>query len=139
MRQLAFEMTPDAMPFSSAAAMPVRGSFTEVIVSEGSALQPFQLLPVLAHCNARQRWLMWLSPNQSLNKQWLINAGLQDCPVLHMAISEANQTGLCLKALTSAKSHLIVEWTGPLNRADRATLRELAEENGTHLFLIRSE
>lgn len=139
MRQLAFEMSAQPLPFSSKAPDLLRGSFTEVIVSEGGALQPFQLLPVLAHCNSHQRWLLWLSADKTLNKQWLINAGLKDCPVIHMGTRPENQWDLCIKAIQSAKSHIILEWTGYLDRSKRQTLRTLAEQHGTHLFLIRSE
>ena len=120
-------------------ASPARGSLTEVIVSEGSALQPFQLLPALALCNANERWLMWLSPNQAMNKQWLVNAGLEKSPVLHMTTDSRNQFDLCSKIISAAKSHLIVEWQGILTRETRTELRMIAEQNGTHLFLIRAD
>lgn len=148
MRQLSFEISPTAMPLSSSIRRDTdntskestaKGSLTEIIVGEGSALQPFQLLPVLAHCNDHQRWLMWLSPSQAMNKRWLINAGLQSSPVLHMNIDIDSQRELCAKALTSAKSHLIVEWTGKIEKETRTQLRAIAEQNGTHLFLIRGE
>ncbi len=139
MRKLTFEMSADVIPFSSAPGAVAKGSYTEVIVSEGSALQPFQLLPVLAHCNAHQRWLLWLSPDQAMNKQWLISAGLKDCPVIHMATRYATQRELVIKALNSAKSHIILEWEGELEVEERKALRQLAEQHGTHLFLIRRE
>ncbi len=141
MRQLSFEVCPEAAPLSSAA--PVRnvpkGSMTEVIVSEGSALQPFQLLPVLALCSDQKRWLMWLSPSQNLNKQWLAKAGISDSPVLHLNTQVATQFDLCIKALRSGKSHLIVEWSGELAADTRQLLRRVAEENGSHLFIVRGE
>jgi len=143
MRQLSFEVCPEAAPLSSAPAgsamVQPRGSMTEVIVSEGSALQPFQLLPALALCNDHQRWLMWLSPNQAMNKQWLVKAGLGDSPVLHMSTHASNQFDLCVKALRSGKSHLIVEWNGALSTSIRLALRQMAENNGSHLFLVRGE
>lgn len=144
MRQLSFEINPAALPLSSSIQRnteisTAKGSMTEVIVGEGSALQPFQLLPILAHCNDHQRWLMWLSPSQAMNKRWLVNAGLQSSPVLHMSIDIETQQELCVKALISAKSHLIVEWTGKISKEKRSQLRAIAEQNGTHLFLIRGE
>tara|TARA_Y100000296_G_C5166028_1_gene254628 strand:- start:8 stop:439 length:432 start_codon:yes stop_codon:yes gene_type:complete len=143
MRQLSFEVCPQAVPLSSAQnaaeGSAIKGSMTEIIVSEGSALQPFQLLPALALCNDQQRWLMWLSPNQAMNKQWLTRAGLDNSPVLHMNINAQNQLSLCLKALSAARSHLIVEWSGCLTRQERAALRTCAEQNGTYLFIVRGE
>ena len=62
MRQLSFEISPTAPPLSSSVREQIehsarsnglsstsKGSLTEVIVGEGSALQPCQLLPILAH------------------------------------------------------------------------------------------
>ena len=152
MRQLSFEISPTAPPLSSSVREQIehsargnglsstsKGSLTEVIVGEGSALQPCQLLPILVHGNDHQRWLMWLSPSQAMNKRWLVNAGLQSSPVLHVSIDTDTQQELCAKALISAKSHLIIEWTGSLDKETRAQLRAIAEQNGTHLFLIRCE
>jgi cell division inhibitor SulA len=143
MRQLSFEVCPQAVPLSSAQnaaeGSAITGSMTEIIVSESSALQPFQLLPALALCNDQQRWLMWLSPNQAMNKQWLTRAGLDNSPVLHMNINAQNQLSLCLKALSAARSHLIVEWSGCLTAQERAALRTCAEQNGTYLFVVRGE
>ncbi len=115
------------------------GSMSEVIVSGGSAVQPHMLLPMLAHCNSHKRWLMWISPNQSMNKDWLVRIGLQDSPVLHLATTSTNQHELCVRALNSAKSHLIVEWIGYLSRSTRQQLRILAESKGTHLILVRHD
>lgn len=143
MRQLSFEMCSHAIPLNSAEKSAddkiATGGMTEIIVSEGSALQPFQLLPALALCNDQQRWLMWLSPNQAMNKQWLTRAGLNNSPVLHMNINAKNQFSLCLKALSAARSHLIVEWSGFLTEQERAVLRTCAEQNGTYLFIVRGE
>ena len=106
---------------------------------EGSALQPFQLLPVLALCSDQQRWLMWLSPSQNLNKEWLAKAGMSDSPVLHLNTQPSTQVDLCIKALSSGKSHLIIEWSGELAPDTRQLLRRVAEENGSHLFIVRGE
>ena len=143
MRQLTFEMLPSSLPLSASVtpqpAPAERGSLTEVILGEGSALQPFQLLPVLAHCREHQRWLMWLSANKSLNKEWLARAGLDKAPILHVATTEAQQLSVLIKALEAATSHVIMEWQGNLSRESRQTFRQLAEARGTHVILIRTD
>ena len=139
MFQTAFDTRLTALPSVKAAPAAPAGSMSEVIVSDGSAIQPHLLLPMLAHCNSHKRWLMWFSPNQSMNKDWLVRCGLQDSPVLHLATTSANQHELCARALNSAKSHLIVEWTGHISRSTRQQLRILAESKGTHLILVRRE
>ena len=82
---------------------------------------------------------MWLSPSQNLNKQWLAKAGISDSPVLHLNTQVTTQFDLCIKALRSGKSHLIVEWSGELAADTRQLLRRVAEENGSHLFIVRGE
>ena len=56
-----------------------------------------------------------------------------------MATRYATQRELVIKALSSAKSHIILEWEGELEVEERKALRQLAEQHGTHLFLIRRE
>jgi len=114
------------------------GSLTEVIVSEGGAIQPFQLLPMLAHCNAHQRWLMWLSPNLSMNKHWLKSVGLSDSPVVHLDSNCESQLTLCQRILQAKTSHLTIEWCGDLSTEDRAEIRSLAINSGSHVVLTRS-
>ncbi|MDF1762946.1 MAG: SulA-like leucine-rich domain-containing protein [Oleibacter sp.] len=150
MRQLTFEAMPNNLPLSSGSPLglmrpkeqapsALRGSLTEVIVGESGALQPLQLLPALAQCSAKKRWLMWLSPSQMMSKQWLISAGLKDSPVLHVAINESTQVTLACRAIASANSHLIIEWLGDLSRETRQKMRDLASNNGTHVILVRGE
>jgi cell division inhibitor SulA len=114
------------------------GSLTEVIVSEGGAIQPFQLLPMLAHCNAHQRWLMWLSPNLSMNKHWLKSVGLSDSPVVHLDSNYESQLRLCQRILQAKTSHLIIEWCGDLSSDERAEIRHLAISSGSHVVLTQS-
>lgn len=92
MRQLSLSMNEAGLAFSSAIPPKkavVRGSLTEVIVGEDSAVQPMQLLPLLAQCTAHKRWLMWLSPERTVNKQWLEGMGLSRSPVIHVDRSHA--------------------------------------------------
>lgn len=151
MRQLSFEIEQPAMSASTSITPSLghmvehaklghasSGSLTEVIVSEGGAIQPFQLLPMLAHCNSHQRWLMWLSPNLSMNKHWLKSVGLSDSPVVHLDSNCESQLTLCQRILQAKTSHLIIEWCGDLSSEDRAEIRSLAISSGSHVVLTRS-
>lgn len=115
------------------------GSLTEVIVAESGAIQPFQLLPVLAHCSSQNRWLMWFSPSQMMSKELLVSCGLENSPVLHIATQKESQKALCLRAIKAAKSHIIIEWIGYLGRETRQQLKLLAEQSGTQVMLVRIE
>ncbi len=141
MRQLSLTMSEPGLALSSAlpvtANQAVSGSLTEMIVGESSAIQPMQLLPLLAQCNAQQRWLMWLSPQRTLNKQWLESLGLGKSPVIHLDLCTDTQLALCTKVLASANSHLIIEWQGELTREERLQLRQQAQRSGSHVVLIQ--
>ncbi len=141
MRQLTLAMTEPGLSLSSAAQpLPTavaRGSLTEMIVSEGSAIQPVQLLPLLAQCDAHKRWLMWLSPQRTLNKQWLESMGLGKSPVIHLDLCADTQLALCTKVLAAGNSHMIVEWQGELSHPIRQQIRQHAMQSGSHVILIQ--
>ena len=144
MRQLTFEMENNHLSFSNAPSSSwsntpahTDGSMTEVIVSNSGAVQPAHLLPMLMQCSAEQRWLMWLSPHQTINKQWLEGMGLASAPVVYLDLCADTQLTLCLRVLASRNSHMIVEWQGELNHNERQQLEHAAVTSGTHLVLIQ--
>ena len=149
MRQLALGMEEPGLSLSSqpqhAFAPAFRpagqpsGSLTEVIVSEEGAIQPLQLLPMLAQCSSAERWLMWLSPNRPMNKQWLASMGLGQAPVVHLDLCTDTQMALCSKVLAAGNSHMIVEWQGRISSDDRRQLRQMAKNSGSHVVLIQHE
>ncbi|WP_419811217.1 SulA-like leucine-rich domain-containing protein [Bacterioplanoides sp.] len=113
------------------------GSLTEMILTEGSAIQPMHLLPLLAQCSAQQRWLMWLSPEMPMNKHYLDSLGLQNSPVIHLDVCQDTQKTLIEKALEAANSHLIIEWQGKLEEAQRRDIEQRANLSGSHVIVIQ--
>lgn len=120
-------------------ACPEKGSLTTVSVSHEGAIQPVHLLPMLARCSHRDRWLMWLSPYRSLNKEWLASLGIEDAPIVHIDLCSDTQMVLCEKVLVSGNSHMIIEWQGDLNAGNATRLRSLAECSGSHVILIQRQ
>lgn len=115
------------------------GSLTEIVIDHNSAVQPLQLLPILAQCNTNQRWLMWLSPHQRVNKRWLEKVGLQQTPVIHIDLCEDNQYALSAKILEAGNSHMIIEWQGALSESQREAIRQHAIDSGSQVILLRTE
>ncbi|MEN9465858.1 MAG: hypothetical protein RL217_2039, partial [Pseudomonadota bacterium] len=72
-----------------------KGSLTEIRVYDDSAIPVLQFLPLLAQCVAQKRWLMWLSAERTLNKEWLASMGLGQTPVLHLTLCTDTQMVLC--------------------------------------------
>ena len=113
------------------------GSLTEMILSEGSAIQPMHLLPLLAQCSAQQRWLMWMSPAMPMNKHYLASLGLQQSPVIHLDVCSDTQHALVSKALSAANSHIIIEWQGTITEQQRQHIEQQASLSGSHVILIQ--
>lgn len=111
------------------------GSLTEMILSENSTIHPVQMLPLLAQCDTHTRWLMWLSPNRTINKTWLTKMGLEKAPIIHLDTCADTQKTLCSRILNAANSHMIIEWQGELSNEDRDLLQEEAIKSGTHIIL----
>ncbi len=114
-----------------------KGSLTEIRVYDDSAIPVWQFLPLLAQCAAQKRWLMWLSAERTLNKEWLASMGLGQTPVLHLTLCTDTQMALCSKILQAGNSHLIIEWQGELTQAERHTLRQCAQQSGSQVLLIQ--
>ncbi len=133
-------MQPAALSFQRPdvfAQLPAGGSLTEMIISDGSAINPMQLLPLLSQCNHGQRWLLWLSPHPKMNKQWLQSLGLHQAAVIQLDCHSNNQFARCLRAIDAGNSHLLVEWQGPLSQAERQQLEDSARSSRTEVVLIR--
>src|SRR5690554_8207980 len=90
------------------------GSLTEMILSENSTIHPVQSVPLLAQCDTHTRWLMWLSPNRTINKTWLTKMGLEKAPIIHLDTCADTQKSLCSRILNAANSHMILNWKGGL-------------------------
>lgn len=139
MRQLTLATDHSSLTLSSRIQQHTenKGSLTEMILTEGSAIQPMHLLPILAQCASQQRWLTWLSTSMPMNKEYLAAAGLADSPVIHLDICSKNQLQRCCKVLAAANSHVLIEWHGELEEQERQTILKHAHHSGSHIVLIQ--
>lgn len=140
MRQLTQQHLPlSSRPMVKEPILPAadQGSLTEIIMAEGSAIQPMQLLPLLAQCSHQQRWLMWLCPHMPITKAYLKALGLENSPVVYLDINRQTQFDKCVRVLTAGTSHIITEWQGALSEHERMVLEEKAKNSGSHMILIR--
>ena len=138
MRQLTLEVEPTGLSLSSQQRPAIsRGSLTELILSEGSAVQPMQLLPLLAQCSAQQRWLMCMSPSMPMNKRYLESLGLENSAVIHLDVCADTQMVLVEKVLAAANSHIIIEWQGTLHDNQRECIQQQAWRSGSQVILIQ--
>lgn len=127
------------LPGRRAVTASTGGSLTEIIISDSGVIQPLHLLPLLAECSHHQRWLMWLSPERPVSKQWLTSMNLQQVPVLHVELRAPRQLELCNKAINSGNSHVIVEWQGRISPRERQSIRQQAIASNSHVVLVHRE
>lgn len=138
MQQTSFDtQTFDAAVYTVNKQAKKTGSLTEIIIDEGSSLQAFHLISLLMQCKIEDRWLMWLSPNKGVNKQWLHSLGLAAAPIVYMETGLDNQAELAKRILAAKTSHLVLEWLGPLDAQTQAELSHLARFTSTEVMLVR--
>ncbi|MFL0806915.1 MAG: hypothetical protein K6L60_06470 [Oceanobacter sp.] len=139
MQSLSFASHSSTSLHNNSPAATVKGCLTEIVISDGSAIQPLQLLSILAQCNANQRWLTWLSPNRKINKRWLKSVGLQHTPVIHIDLCHQSQYELSIKILAAANSHMIIEWLGEVSEQERRAIKQHAIDSASQVILLRRE
>lgn len=138
MQQTSFDNhTFNPVSYAANDQAPKNGSLTEIIIDEGSSLQAFHLISLLLQCKIEDRWLMWLSPNKGVNKQWLYSLGLANAPIVYMETGLDNQAELAKRILAAKTSHLVLEWVGELDTQTQAELSHLARFTSTEVMLVR--
>lgn len=139
MRQLSLSISKSGLR-SSEKEIPQdthEGSVSEVILSADSALQPIYLLPMLAHLASNDRWLMWVSEENMINRRWVSSLGLNASRILYLQPDESDFASICCKALAAGTGHMIIEWSGDLDNQTLKRLESAAEKGGSHALLIR--
>ncbi|WP_275585142.1 SulA-like leucine-rich domain-containing protein, partial [Stenotrophomonas maltophilia] len=74
------------------------------------------------------RWLLWLTPQQKLSKQWLQQSGLPVDKMVQLSqISPVNTVEAMEKALQTGNYSVVLGWLPELTEEDRLKLRRAAE------------
>lgn len=113
-----------------------KGSLSELRMASVSAINPSLVLPLLASAANDERWLLWLSERAAVKSSKSEETQVAELPVIHMTIHAESQWLLTLRAINSGNHHVCVEWQGVLTNDQRDSLREAAEQAGSHLFVI---
>ncbi|MBD2782097.1 SOS-induced cell division inhibitor SulA [Xenorhabdus szentirmaii] len=117
-----------------------KGMVSELIYNEQQSAISHILLPLLRQSGSEERWLLWVTPDKRLSRQWLVNSGLPLNKVvqLHqihpMASIEAME-----KALASGNYSVVLGWLPELSEYEMNKL-QLAAQKGTALgFIMRPQ
>ncbi|MBD2814073.1 cell division inhibitor SulA [Xenorhabdus sp. Flor] len=94
------------------------------------------LLPLLHQSGNENRWLLWITPNRKLSRQWLINSGLPLSKIVQLnQILPLASPNAMEKALASGNYSVVLGWLPELSEHEVQKLK-LAAHKGTALGLI---
>lgn len=114
------------------------GLISELIYSEDQpGMTQMLLLPLLQQLGMQSRWQLWLTPQQKLSREWLIQSGLPLDKVMQIHQPGAITTvEAMIKALHTGNYSVVLGWLPEdISLADRQRL-QTAAEMGQALGLI---
>jgi len=116
------------------------GLISELVYNERQPAVAQLLLPLLQQLGRQSRWLLWLTPQQKLSKQWLQQSGL---PVEKMVqlnqISPMATVEAMEKALLTGNYSVVLGWLPELTEEDRLKLGRAAELGNAYGFIMRPQ
>ena len=116
------------------------GLISELVYNERQPAEAQLLLPLLQQLGKQSRWLLWLTPQQKLSKQWLQQSGLPVDKVVQLSqISPVNTVEAMEKALQTGNYSVVLGWLPELTEEDRLKLRRAAELGNACGFIMRPQ
>ncbi|MBI6217331.1 SOS-induced cell division inhibitor SulA [Proteus sp. DFP240708] len=98
------------------------------------------LLPLLKQYSNESRWLLWLNPQQKLNRTWLKNAGLPLNKIIQLNhINMITTVDLMEKALVSGNYSVVLGWLPEISSEEMKRLESAASKGKTLGFIMRQQ
>lgn len=98
------------------------------------------LLPLLKQYSNESRWLLWLNPQQKLNRLWLKEAGLPLNKIIQLNQEHKITTvDLMEKALLSGNYSVVLGWLPEISTEEMKTLEYAAHKGKTLGFIMRQQ
>ncbi|MDC9613048.1 cell division inhibitor SulA [Xenorhabdus khoisanae] len=118
----------------------VKGMVSELIYNEHQPTINHILLPLLRQTGNENRWLLWVTPNKRLSRQWLISSGLPLNKIVQLnQIRPIASISAMEKALASGNYSIVLGWLPELSEYEVNRL-QLAAQRGTALgFIMRPQ
>ncbi|MGP9418745.1 SOS-induced cell division inhibitor SulA [Ewingella sp. AOP8-B2-18] len=114
------------------------GLLTEFVYCESQPALSELLLPVLQHLGLQSRWLLWLTPQQKLSRNWLSQSGLPVSKIVQVSqMNSMSPVDAMEKALLTGNYSVVLGWLPDLNDAERERLRLAALQGGSYGFIMR--
>lgn len=108
----------------------VAGLISELSYSEDQpGMTQMLLLPLLQQLGMQSRWQLWLTPQQKLSRDWLVQSGLPLDKVMQIHQPAAITTvEAMIKALQTGNYSVVLGWLpAEISLAERQRLQEAAE------------
>jgi len=116
------------------------GLISEFVYDEEHTTLSLLLLPLLQYLGMQSRWLLWLSPQQKLNRNWLIQSGLpMDKMIQINQLQGLSSVDAMAKALQTGNYSVVLGWLPELSDADREKLQVAAKRGGAYGFIMKPQ
>lgn len=98
------------------------------------------LLPLLKQYSHESRWLLWLSPQQKLNRSWLKETGLPLNKIIQLNhVDSINTVELMEKALLSGNYSVVLCWLPEISSEEMKRLEYAASIGKALGFIMRQQ
>ncbi|WP_340618696.1 SOS-induced cell division inhibitor SulA [Xenorhabdus entomophaga] len=106
----------------------VKGMVSELIYNEHQPTINHILLPLLRQTGNENRWLLWVTPNKRLSRQWLISSGLPLNKIVQLnQIRPIASISAMEKALASGNYSIVLGWLPELSEYEVNRLQLAAQ------------
>lgn len=114
------------------------GFISELVYRESQPVVAQLLLPLLQQLSKQPRWLLWLTPQQKLSRQWLKQSGLPINKVVQLRqVNPLSTVEAMEKALLTGNYSVVLGWLPELTEGDRIRLRLAARSGNAYGFVMR--
>ncbi|WP_337264040.1 MULTISPECIES: SOS-induced cell division inhibitor SulA [unclassified Serratia (in: enterobacteria)] len=116
------------------------GLISELVYNEHQPAVVQLLVPLLQQLGMQQRWLLWLTPQQKLSRQWLQQARLPVNKIVQLnQINPMNTVDAMERALLTGNYSVVLGWLPELTEEDRLKLSQAAELGNAYGFIMRPQ
>ncbi|EKT62053.1 SOS-induced cell division inhibitor SulA [Providencia burhodogranariea] len=116
------------------------GMVSELVYDEKHPITDCILLPMLRQFGVQSRWLLWLSPNQKLSRDWLEQSGIPANKVMQLNhMTSITTIDAMEKALRSGNYSVVLGWLPALDEQDFVRLHCAAQEGHSIGFIMRPQ
>ncbi|MDX7987706.1 cell division inhibitor SulA [Xenorhabdus sp. 12] len=117
-----------------------KGMVSELIYNEFQPGINHVLLPLLRQSGKEDRWLLWVTPNKKLSRQWLISSGLPLNKVIQLnQIRPIASIDAMEKALASGNYSVVLGWLPELSQQEINKLHQAAQKGTSVGFIMRPQ